>query len=145
MFAVQCIAIGLKPFYLRKNIEGLAVMKGHALSVPILMANCKFDDDAESRGAYHAVMDEAIIMDLGRQAIWLCLVIGAPVMIVSLVVGVVVGLFQALTQIQEMTLTFVPKIIAIFLALFVMMPFMGGELVQFTRTLADQIVGLPTN
>ena len=89
-------------------------------------------------------MDQAIIMDYGRQAIWICLIIGAPIMIISLVVGVAVGLFQALTQIQEMTLTFVPKMIAIFLGLIVLMPFMGGELMEFTRQLADQIVGLPT-
>jgi flagellar biosynthetic protein FliQ len=55
-----------------------------------------------------------------------------------------VALFQALTQIQEMTLTFVPKIIAIFVTLFAMLPYMGAELAEFTRQLADQIVGLPT-
>jgi len=89
-------------------------------------------------------MDQQIIMDYGRQAIWVCLIIGAPVMIISLLVGVAIGLLQALTQIQEMTLTFVPKILAIFLSLFVLMPFMGGELAEFTRQLADQIIGLPT-
>ncbi|HEY8962893.1 MAG TPA: flagellar biosynthesis protein FliQ [Alphaproteobacteria bacterium] len=88
-------------------------------------------------------MDQNVIMDFGRQAIWVCLVVGAPIMLISLAVGLIVGLFQALTQIQEMTLTFVPKIIAIFLALFVLLPFMGSELAEFTRALADQIVGLP--
>jgi flagellar biosynthetic protein FliQ len=90
-------------------------------------------------------MDQAIILDFARQAIWLTLKIGAPVMIIGLIVGVVIGLFQALTQIQEMTLTFVPKIIAILLSLFVLMPYMGTELAEFTRLLADQIIGLPTN
>jgi len=91
------------------------------------------------------LMDQSIILDYGREAIWITLKIGAPVMVIGLLVGVVVALFQALTQIQEMTLTFVPKIIAIFVALFVLLPYMGMELAEFTRTLADQIIGLPTN
>ena len=90
-------------------------------------------------------MDQEIILSFARQAIWITLKIGLPAMMVALVVGVVVGLFQALTQIQEMTLTFVPKIIAIFAALFVLFPFMGAELAEFTRALADQIVGMPIN
>lgn len=90
-------------------------------------------------------MDQTIIMDYGRQAILLTLKIGAPIMIIGLFVGVLVGLFQALTQIQEMTLTFVPKILAIFVALFALLPFMGSELAEFTRQLADQIIGLPIN
>jgi flagellar biosynthetic protein FliQ len=90
-------------------------------------------------------MDQGIILDFGRQAIMLTLKLGAPIMMIGLFVGVVVGLFQALTQIQEMTLTFVPKILAIFLALFALLPFMGAELGEFTRQLADQIIGLPTN
>ncbi len=90
-------------------------------------------------------MDQAIILDYAQQAIWLTLKIGAPVMIVGLLVGVIVGLFQALTQIQEMTLTFVPKILAIFFTLFAMLPYMGSELSEFTRALADQIIGMPLN
>lgn len=90
-------------------------------------------------------MDQAIILDFARQAIWVTLKIGAPTMLIGLFVGVLVGLFQALTQIQEMTLTFVPKIIAILLSLFLFLPFMGAELAAFTRLLADQIVGLPVN
>lgn len=90
-------------------------------------------------------MDQAIILDYAQQAIWITLKIGAPVMLIGLFVGVLVGLFQALTQIQEMTLTFVPKILAIFLALFALLPFMGSELAEFTRHLADQIIGMPIN
>ncbi len=90
-------------------------------------------------------MDQAIILDFSREAIWLTLKIGAPVMLIGLFVGVLVGLFQALTQIQEMTLTFVPKIVAIFASLFVLLPYMGTELAEFTRSLADQIIGLPIN
>ena len=90
-------------------------------------------------------MDQAIILEYARQAIWLTLKIGAPTMLIGLVVGVAVGLLQALTQIQEMTLSFVPKIIAIFAALFVFLPFMGMQLAEFTRALADQIIGMPIN
>lgn len=90
-------------------------------------------------------MDQGIILDYAREAIWLTLKIGAPIMLIGLFVGIIVALFQALTQIQEMTLTFVPKILAIFLALFVMIPYMGGELAEFTRRLADQIIGMPIN
>ncbi len=90
-------------------------------------------------------MDQAIILDFAREAIWLTLKISAPLMLVALIVGVAVGLLQALTQIQEMTLTFVPKILAIFAMLFVFLPYMGNELADFTRALADQIIGLPIN
>jgi len=90
-------------------------------------------------------MDQAIILDFARQAIWLTLKISAPLMLVALIVGVAVGLLQALTQIQEMTLTFVPKILAMFALLFVVLPYMGNELAEFTRALADQIIGLPIN
>jgi len=90
-------------------------------------------------------MDQAIILDFAREAIWVTLKISAPLMLVALIVGVVIGLLQALTQIQEMTLTFVPKILAMFALLFVFLPYMGNELADFTRALADQIIGLPTN
>lgn len=90
-----------------------------------------------------AAMDQSVLLDYGREAIWICIVIGAPVMLTGLFVGVLVGLFQALTQIQEMTLTFVPKILAIFFMLFIMLPFMGGVLGEFMRSIADQIIGAP--
>ena len=63
-------------------------------------------------------------LDVARDAIWTIVVVSSPLMVVGLVVGVVVSLFQALTQIQEMTLTFVPKIIAIMLSLLLLLPFM---------------------
>ena len=64
-------------------------------------------------------------IDFARQAIWVLLEIAAPAMLTALVVGLTIGLLQALTQIQEMTLVFVPKIIAIFLVLLVALPFAG--------------------
>ncbi len=68
------------------------------------------------------------VLDIGRDAIYVLLIISAPVMLVSVVVGLVIALFQALTQIQEATLTFVPKIVAIFLVLMLTLPFMGAKL-----------------
>ncbi len=68
------------------------------------------------------------------------ILISAPMMIVGLVVGVVIALFQALTQIQEMTLVFVPKIIAIFVTMLLTLPFMGAMMGQYMTRLADMIV-----
>ena len=68
------------------------------------------------------------VMDVARDAIVTLLIVSAPLMLVGLVVGVVISLFQALTQIQETTLVFVPKIIAIFLAMLIALPFMADRL-----------------
>lgn len=87
-------------------------------------------------------MDEAEIIDFAREAILLCLTISAPVMIVGLLVGVLIALFQALTQIQEMTLAFVPKIVAIFTAIFLLFPMMVQNLIAFTEKIADKIISL---
>ena len=63
-------------------------------------------------------MNEQEVIEITRQALFLALQLGAPIMLIGLVVGVIIALIQALTQIQEMTLTFVPKIIAIFFSIF---------------------------
>jgi flagellar biosynthetic protein FliQ len=68
------------------------------------------------------------VLDVARDAIVTLLLVAAPLMLVGLTVGVAVSLFQALTQIQETTLVFVPKILAIFLALLVALPFMADVL-----------------
>ena len=68
------------------------------------------------------------VLDVGRDAIVTLLLVAAPLMLVGLIAGVAVSLFQALTQIQETTLVFVPKILAIFLALLVALPFMADVL-----------------
>jgi flagellar biosynthetic protein FliQ len=72
------------------------------------------------------------VLDLVRETIWLMIRIGGPVMLTALVVGLAVSLVQALTQIQEMTLSFVPKVVLMSLALVVALPFMLGELRAFT-------------
>jgi flagellar biosynthetic protein FliQ len=85
-------------------------------------------------------MQEEDIIDLMQQTIWLAIEISMPVMLIGLVVGVIVALFQALTQIQEMTLAFVPKIIAIFMAIFFMLPAFSVKMTEFMQMLADQII-----
>jgi flagellar biosynthetic protein FliQ len=85
-------------------------------------------------------MTGAEALDVAREGIWVLILISAPMMIVGLVVGVVIALFQALTQIQEMTLVFVPKIIAIFVTMLLSLPFMGSMLNGFMMRLADMIV-----
>jgi flagellar biosynthetic protein FliQ len=79
-------------------------------------------------------------MDIAREAIFVTLKLGAPVMLLALVIGLAVSLFQALTQIQEMTLTFVPKIIAIMLSLLLLLPFMLATLSTFMERLVDRII-----
>jgi flagellar biosynthetic protein FliQ len=84
-------------------------------------------------------MNGAEILDIGREAIYVLLIISAPIMLVSLFVGLIVSLFQALTQIQEMTLTFVPKILAIFLTMLIFLPFMGEKLGDFYYEIMNKI------
>jgi flagellar biosynthetic protein FliQ len=85
-------------------------------------------------------MTGADVLDIAREGIWVLIEISAPMMIVGLVVGVVVALFQALTQIQEATLVFVPKIIAIFLTLLVTLPFMGAVMSGYMNRIAALII-----
>jgi flagellar biosynthetic protein FliQ len=85
-------------------------------------------------------MDVTQVLDVSRDAVIVILKIGVPVMLVALIVGLVVSLFQALTQIQEMTLSFIPKMIAIFLSLLLLMPFMLSTLTTFTHGIAERII-----
>ncbi len=85
------------------------------------------------------MMTEAIFFDTLRQALWVAVAISAPLLLVALVVGVVIGLFQALTSVQEMTLTFVPKVGAMLGVFWVSMTFMTGMLVSF---FSDHVVPL---
>lgn len=85
-------------------------------------------------------MSGAEILDVARDGIWTLLWVAGPLMIVALVVGVAISLFQALTQIQEMTLVFVPKIIAIFIALIVALPFMGDVMHGYMGRIASRII-----
>ena len=87
-------------------------------------------------------MSAEAVLDVAREAIVVLLKIGAPMMLTARLVGVVVALLQALTQLQEMTLAFVPKILAIFLAVIVVLPFMLATLKGFTEGLYGRIAGL---
>lgn len=73
------------------------------------------------------------MLELGRQALWLVLVVSAPVVLTALGVGLVVSVLQAASQIQEFTLSFVPKILAVLLALALTAPWIGEQLVGFAR------------
>lgn len=87
-------------------------------------------------------MNESEILETAQQALLISIQLGAPVLLIGLVVGVSIALVQALTQIQEMTLVFVPKILAIMLSLFFFLPWMMNTLVIFMEQLADMMIGL---
>ena len=84
-------------------------------------------------------MTPADTIDFAREAIWVLLEIAAPAMLTALVVGLAIGLLQALTQIQEMTLVFVPKIIAIFVVLLIALPFAGEAMSGLMVDIANRI------
>jgi flagellar biosynthetic protein FliQ len=87
-------------------------------------------------------MNAVDVIDISRDALVVMLKISAPVMLIALIVGLGISLFQALTQIQEMTLAFVPKIMVIFISLLLFMPFMLTSLVTFTEGIFDKITAL---
>lgn len=80
------------------------------------------------------------ILDIARDCLQTLVVVSAPPMVVALVVGLAIGLLQALTQIQEQTLSFVPKTLAIFLTLLIALPFMSSALGGFMNRLAEKII-----
>ena len=84
-------------------------------------------------------MSGAEVLDVGRDAIWLTIQLCAPMMIIGLLVGVGIGLLQALTQIQEATLVYAPKIIAVFVGLLLFLPLMGALMSGFMRNIAARI------
>jgi flagellar biosynthesis protein FliQ len=81
------------------------------------------------------------VLDVARDAIWTIVIVSSPLMVVGLVVGVVISLVQALTQIQEMTLVFVPKIIAIFITMVLALPFMADALHAHMLRISSRIIG----
>jgi flagellar biosynthesis protein FliQ len=85
-------------------------------------------------------MDPETAIELGRQAIWTALIVSSPVLLAGLVVGLVIGLLQALTQIQEQTVSFVPKIVAMVLVLSLALPWLIGQMLQYS---IDLITGIP--
>jgi flagellar biosynthesis protein FliQ len=81
------------------------------------------------------------VLDISREAILTLIIVSSPVMLVGLAVGVIISLLQALTQIQEMTIAFVPKILAIFLSLLIALPFMAEQMRAEMLRIAAHIVG----
>ena len=87
-------------------------------------------------------MNGTEVLDVGRQAIWLVIQLAGPVLLVGLVVGVAIGLLQAVSEIQEQTLVFAPKIIAVFATLLIALPLMGALMSGFMRQIAARIAGM---
>jgi flagellar biosynthesis protein FliQ len=84
-------------------------------------------------------MDTATVIDLGRQALWTIALVSAPLLLVALAVGLFIGIIQAATSINEMTLSFIPKLIAMALALLLFGSWMLVTLVDFMRSIFERI------
>jgi len=87
-------------------------------------------------------VNEVEVIEVGREAVMTIIIAAGPLMAIALSVGLIVSLFQALTQIQEMTLAFVPKIIAIFGASIMLAPFIVATLNTLTRSMFDRIIAI---
>ena len=85
-------------------------------------------------------MGPEAVLDVGRDALWMTVLLAGPLLGAALAVGLLIGIFQAATQIQEMTLSFIPKLLALVVALFIAGPWMIQVLVTFSKRL---IVGIP--
>ena len=85
-------------------------------------------------------MNEVEVLDISREAIFTLVKVVTPVLLVALFIGLIVGIFQALTQIQEMTLAFVPKILGVFVTIILRFPFMVNQMQMLTDTLFDKII-----
>ncbi|ACI92530.1 flagellar biosynthetic protein FliQ [Afipia carboxidovorans OM5] len=81
------------------------------------------------------------VLEVARDAIWTMVLVAAPVLLVGLIVGVAISLVQALTQIQEQTLVFVPKILAVFLTLLIALPFMADAMHGQMMRISSRIIG----
>ena len=85
-------------------------------------------------------MNEVEVLDISREAIFTLIKVVSPALLVALFIGLIIGIFQALTQIQEMTLAFVPKILGVFFTLTLLFPFMLNQMRMLSETLFDKIV-----
>ncbi len=84
-------------------------------------------------------MNAQMVIEIGREALMVTLMVASPLLLFALVVGVIISIFQAITQIQEMTLTFIPKIFAVALALLMFLPWMINILTDFATHLFELI------
>jgi flagellar biosynthetic protein FliQ len=87
-------------------------------------------------------MDTSTVVDLGRQALWMTILISAPMLVVALIVGLIIGIFQAATSINEQTLSFIPKLVSLGLTAAIFGGWMINSLVDYTRILYGRIPGL---
>ncbi len=87
-------------------------------------------------------MEIASAIDISREALIIAMKIALPILLAALAVGLVISLIQALTQIQDQTITFVPKLITIFVVLFFLMPYIGSLMIGFNETISNQIVNV---
>ena len=87
-------------------------------------------------------MNENDVLEISRLTFFVILKAGGPIMASGLAIGLIIAIFQTLTSIQEMTLTFVPKIIIIFGAVIVFMPFMMTSVIEFAKVLFDKMIAL---
>lgn len=87
-------------------------------------------------------MNEVMVLEVAKDGIYTLLLVVSPLLFVAMLVGLLIGLFQTLTQLQEMTLIFVPKILLVFASLIILLPFMMDRMRVFTEGLFDRIVAL---
>ena len=87
-------------------------------------------------------MTPEIVTTIGQQALWVTMLIAAPLLLSALAVGLLVGMFQAATQINEMTMSFIPKLLVLVGALVIAGPWMLSVIVNYTRQLMEQIPSL---
>ncbi len=85
-------------------------------------------------------MSPDILVEVGRKAIWITLMVSAPMLLTGMIVGLVISILQSVTQIQEITLTFVPKILAVFIVFLITIPWISSVLIVFTQDLFNQII-----
>ncbi len=85
-------------------------------------------------------MSTDILVEVGRKAIWVTLMVSAPMLFTGMLVGLVISILQSVTQIQEITLTFVPKILAVFIVFLIALPWISSVLIVFTQDLFNQIL-----
>lgn len=87
-------------------------------------------------------MTPETVITIGQQALWVTMLIAAPLLLSALAIGVLVGMFQAATQINEMTMSFIPKLLVLVIALSIAGPWMLSVIMNFTRQLVEQIPSL---
>jgi flagellar biosynthetic protein FliQ len=87
-------------------------------------------------------MNEVAVLEVGSESLFIILKTAGPIMLAGLLIGLIIALIQALTSIQEMTLTFVPKILVIFVSIIVFLPYMMTTVVEFSRSLFDRMIAL---